>query len=160
MSRQTYKSGRIHHTNPCLNTIPDTSHCRPVKNRPKPTPDTERGTTCHWESDVISSTNTSCCNNERTRNRVADPDANPRLPPRESSHNTGGGDHPCVDVEGVGNPEADIIPGTPLPPSRFNWKGSLCCGLIWSVQGSYQASNPRSRASSALCSIPPLSRRK
>lgn len=45
---------------------------------------------------------------------VADPDAEPRLPPREAGRDHGGGDHPGVDVEAVGDPEADEVPGGPL----------------------------------------------
>lgn len=118
---------RIHHTNPCLNTIPDTCHCRPVKYRPEPAPDPERSTTGDWKSNVISGTNTSCCHNECTCNGVANPDADPRLPPRQTGNDTGGCNHPCVDVEGIGYPEADIIPGPPLPSGRFNWRGSSDC---------------------------------
>ena len=46
---------------------------------------------------------------------VADPDAEPRLPPREPADDHGRRDHPRVYVERVGDPEADKVPGAPFP---------------------------------------------
>jgi hypothetical protein len=42
------------------------------------------------------------------------PDANPSLPPRQAIVKRRSSDHPCVDVERVGNPETDKIEGGPL----------------------------------------------
>lgn len=52
---------------------------------------------------------------EDGRDGVAYPDAQPRLPPREATGNHGRGNHPCADVDTVGDPEADIVPGAPKP---------------------------------------------
>lgn len=46
---------------------------------------------------------------------VADPDAEPGLPPRQAGDDHRAGDHPGVDVERVGDPEAHEVPGAPLP---------------------------------------------
>jgi hypothetical protein len=37
-----------------------------------------------------------------------------------NTHYAGGANHPRVDVERVGDPEADEIPWSPLPPGRFD----------------------------------------
>ena len=51
---------------------------------------------------------------EARRDGVARPHAQPALPPRETAHDHGRADHPRVDVERVGDPEADKVPGAPL----------------------------------------------
>lgn len=45
---------------------------------------------------------------------VADPDAEPRLPPRQARDDHGARDHPGVYVERVSDPEAHEVPGPPL----------------------------------------------
>ena len=48
------------------------------------------------------------------------PDTNPSLPPGKSNVKRRGGDHPCVDVERVGDPETDEVECAPLATSRFD----------------------------------------
>lgn len=71
---------------------------------------------------MIGGANVCSGEDEDSCNRVADPDAKPGLPPGEANNDARRGNHPCVDIERVGNPEADIIPGTPLPAGGFNWR--------------------------------------
>jgi hypothetical protein len=42
------------------------------------------------------------------------------LPPTQSIYDVGGGNHPCVDVEGVGDPKAHKVPRAPLPSLWFD----------------------------------------
>jgi len=49
-----------------------------------------------------------------TRNTTNPPDTEPGLPPSKAVGHGCGGDHPGVDVDAVGQPEADKIPGLPL----------------------------------------------
>lgn len=98
-----------------LNTIPDTGHRSPVENRPQRTPYTKGGTVNNRKTNVIHGTNPTREADEARGDGVADPDAEPGLPPRQAGDDHGAGDHPGVDVEGVGDPEADEVPGAPLP---------------------------------------------
>lgn len=63
---------------------------------------------------MVHGTDTSIHGDENTSDAIADPDTQPCLPPREASNNHGRRDHPSVDVEGIGDPEADKVPGAPL----------------------------------------------
>lgn len=47
---------------------------------------------------------------KRSGNGIADPDAEPGLPPRQTSSDHGGGNHPSIDVETVSDPEEDKVP--------------------------------------------------
>lgn len=98
-----------------LYTIPDTGHCCPVENRPQRTPDTKGGTVNNRETNVIHRTDPTSEADEARSDCVADPDAEPGLPPRQAGDDHGAGDHPGVDVERVGDPEAHEVPGAPLP---------------------------------------------
>lgn len=51
---------------------------------------------------------------EARRNGIPGPHAKPRLPPRQAGRDHGVGNHPRVEVERVGDPEADKVPGPPL----------------------------------------------
>ena len=53
-------------------------------------------------------------NNKEGRDGIADPDTDPCLPPGKTDFERGGGNHPGVDVERVGNPESDEVDMAPL----------------------------------------------
>lgn len=61
---------------------------------------------------------------EKASDSVANPHTQPALPPRQATDaratDHGRGDHPGVDIERVGDPEADEIPSTPLPALWFD----------------------------------------
>lgn len=61
---------------------------------------------------------------EKASDSVTNPDTQPTLPPRQatdaSATDHGRSDHPGVDIERVGNPEADEIPSAPLPALWFD----------------------------------------
>lgn len=69
---------------------------------------------------MVHGANATSCADEATSNGIADPDAEPRLPPRQPIDDHATGDHPCVDVEGISNPEADEVPRTPLSTSGLD----------------------------------------
>lgn len=48
------------------------------------------------------------------------PDTNPSLPPGKTNVEGRGGDHPCIDVERVGDPETDEVECTPLATSGLD----------------------------------------
>ena len=93
---------------------PRLTHSGAVKYRPQTTPDTERSSVDDGKADMVGGTDATCQADEAGGEGVAQPDAYPRLPPRQTVHDHGGADHPRVDVEGVGDPEADEVPGPPL----------------------------------------------
>ena len=72
---------------------------------------------------------------ECASNEVADPDAQPRLPPRQAGDDHGRRDHPRVDVERVGDPEPDKVPRAPLAPLRLDgfeiMVRELCAAATW-----------------------------
>ena len=90
------------------------THRCTVEHGPKTTPDAKRGSGDDGETNVVRGTNATRQADEAGRDRVADPDAKPRLPPRQATNDHGRRNHPRVDVERVGDPEGDKVPGTPL----------------------------------------------
>lgn len=69
---------------------------------------------------MICGANTTGQNDEAARNRIANPHADPRLPPREAIDDGGGRDLPGVDVNGIGQPESHEIPSSPLSSLRLD----------------------------------------
>jgi hypothetical protein len=63
---------------------------------------------------VILGTNSGGQDDEESSDGVTDPDANPGLPPGETDFERRGCNHPCIDVEGISDPETDVVPGFPL----------------------------------------------
>lgn len=51
---------------------------------------------------------------------LTNPDTQPCLPPRQANFKTGRSNHPCVDIERVGNPEIDEGDVAPLPACRLD----------------------------------------
>lgn len=90
------------------------THGSSVKHGPQASPDAKRRPTDDGETDVVGRADPTRQADEAARDGVADPDAEPRLPPRQAADDHGRRDHPCVDVERVGDPEGDKVPGTPL----------------------------------------------
>lgn len=95
-------------SNPGLNTVPDTGHAGAVENWPQATPDTEGAARDHGERDVVLCSDTTSEADEATCDGVADPDAEPGLPPAETTDDVGGGNHPGVDVRAVTDPEGTV----------------------------------------------------
>lgn len=92
------------------------THCSAVKDRPQAAPDTERRAARNGEPDMVGGTNATGQADEAAGDGIADPNAEPRLPPRQAADDHGRRDHPGVDVERVGDPEANEVPGSPLAP--------------------------------------------
>lgn len=56
---------------------------------------------------MINSTNSTRHTDEDGGDEIADPDTEPGMPPRQpTTSDHGGGDHPSIDIEGIGDPEA------------------------------------------------------
>lgn len=114
-----------------------------VEDRPEGTPDSKRRSSYHRERDMVYRTNSTSQTNEDGSDEVADPHAEPGVPPCQAAPgNHGGSNHPGVDVERVSDPEAwtrwlaigflktgtssspkvhtDEIPRSPLPSLRFD----------------------------------------
>lgn len=108
-------SGRINVPN---NT--STHTCIPVEDGPQSTPDAKRSATDNGKANMVSCTDATSQADEARRDEIADPDTNPRLPPAEAALYHRRRDHPSVDVEGIGNPETDIVPSSPLPALRLD----------------------------------------
>lgn len=68
---------------------------------------------------------------EAAGNRVPDPHTQPALPPRQSASYSSRRYHPGVDVEGIGNPEPDEIPWTPLATLKFDCKAGQSHSTAW-----------------------------
>ena len=58
--------------------------------------------------------------NEERGDSIANPNADPCLPPTQSDLQRRGSDHPGVDVEAVGDPEGDEVDMSPLSALRLN----------------------------------------
>lgn len=80
-------------TNPRLDTIPDACHDGAVEDGPQRAPDTERSSAHNRETNVILGTNAASHADEAGGNGVANPDAQPGLPPAQATifgaHNHG-----------------------------------------------------------------------
>lgn len=96
------------------------THGSTIEDGPQGAPNTERRTADDGETNVVDGTDATSQGDEETGNRIADPDTEPCLPPGEAVDDHGGGNHPRVDVEGVGDPETDEVPGTPLAALLFD----------------------------------------
>ena len=81
---------------------------------------------------MIHGTNATGQDDEATGDEVAEPDAKPRLPPRETLNNHGRGNHPRVHVESVGDPEAHKVPWSPLTALFFDGFQIVVCELLYS----------------------------
>jgi len=68
-------------TDPCLYTVPDASHDGSIEDGPERTPDTEGCSVDDGEPDVVHGTNSTSQADEDASNAVADPHADPCLPP-------------------------------------------------------------------------------
>lgn len=66
---------------PCLNTVPNAGHDSTIKDRPQCAPNPEGGTIDDRKIDVVHGTDTTSQTDEEARDRVANPDTNPCLPP-------------------------------------------------------------------------------
>lgn len=108
-------------SNPALNAVPDASHDGSIEYGPKSAPDTERRTTDNRKSNVVHGTDATSRGDEATRDCIADPYAYPCLPPTKTVRNHRCCDHPGIDIEAISDPEADIVPGTPLTSLWFYW---------------------------------------
>lgn len=91
------------------------THCGTIEDWPCAAPDTKRGAAKGREAEVVDGADATADDNEDGRDGVSYPDAQPRLPPRETAGNHGRGNHPRANVDAVGDPEADIVPGSPEP---------------------------------------------
>ncbi|OAA43766.1 hypothetical protein NOR_04341 [Metarhizium rileyi] len=96
------------------------NHGSTVKNRPHASPDTKRCSGDDGKADMVDSPGTSDQNDKASGEKVAQPDAEPGLPPGQTTDNHGRRYHPGVDVEAVGQPETHIVPWTPLSPLLLN----------------------------------------
>lgn len=103
-----------------LDAVPDARHGGPVEDGPQAAPDAKGGPVDDGEADVVGGADAAGGDDEAAGDGIADPDAQPRLPPREAGGDHGRADHPGVDVEGVGDPEADEVPRLPLPALRLD----------------------------------------
>lgn len=103
-----------------LHRMRQLTHSGAIENRPETTPNSKGGPIHHRESDVVDGADATGRADEATGDRVSDPDAYPRLPPRQAIDDHRGADHPRVDVERVGDPEADEIPRAPLASLRLD----------------------------------------
>jgi len=63
---------------------------------------------------------------EARSNSIPNPDTQPTLPPAQTIEDVGGRDHPCVDVEGVGDPEGDEVGPGPLSSLGLDGLEVLC----------------------------------
>lgn len=59
--------------------------------------------------------------NEARSNGIPGPNTQPRLPPRQAGRDHGVCNHPRVEVERVGDPEADEVPRAPLAAGGLDW---------------------------------------
>lgn len=112
--------GRCYTPNPRLDAIPHASHGSSIEDRPQRSPDTERAPAHDWKRDVVCCTDASSHAEQASGDSIADPDTKPGLPPGQAVQNVGRGDHPCVDVEGVGDPKSYKVPRTPLTTLRLD----------------------------------------
>lgn len=86
-------------SNPSLHAVPDASHGSTVEDWPESTPDAKGRPTDDGEGNMVHGTNATGNADEASGDEIADPDAEPCLPPTSSSDDWRGGDHPGVDVE-------------------------------------------------------------
>ena len=69
---------------------------------------------------MVYSTDPTSEDDEERSDGVADPDTDPCLPPTQTDLERGGCNHPCVDVEAVGDPESDKVDVSPLAALRLD----------------------------------------
>lgn len=69
---------------------------------------------------MILGSNPSCKADKARSNGIADPNTYPALPPAQTIEDVGGRDHPCIDVEGVGDPEGNEVGPRPLSSLGFD----------------------------------------
>ena len=72
-----------------LDTVPDASHGCSVEDGPQAAPDAEGGPADDGVADVVDGADATCQDDEDAGNEVADPDAEPCLPPVETSNDHG-----------------------------------------------------------------------
>jgi len=87
-----------------LDAIPDACHGCTVEDRPKGAPDTERGAVDNGKPDMVDGADTGSDDDERSGDKVSNPDTKPALPPRQACYDHGRRDHPSVDIEGISHP--------------------------------------------------------
>ena len=69
---------------------------------------------------MVSRTNPTSEDDEECSNGVANPDTDPCLPPAQTDLQGRSSNHPCIDVEAVGDPERDKVDVSPLSPCRLD----------------------------------------
>lgn len=89
------------------------THCNTIKDRPDTSPYTKRCSVDNREVNVVDSTNSSRQDDEEAAETVSYPNAQPCLPPGQTTSNHGRGNHPGINVCRVCDPETDKVPWTP-----------------------------------------------